>query len=100
MWWAALYSKTPVFDEGLCYSGVIGGATGARTPDLLHAMQMLFQLSYRPKFDARTERLLSIEIDYGAYGAYENGRLTDCVRTLWSHAKSLDRQLQCYRKPA
>ena len=25
-----------------------GGATGARTPDLLHAMQMLFQLSYRP----------------------------------------------------
>ena len=26
-----------------------GGATGARTPDLLHAMQMLSQLSYRPK---------------------------------------------------
>ena len=25
-----------------------GGATGARTPDLLHAMQMLSQLSYRP----------------------------------------------------
>ena len=26
-----------------------GGATGARTPDLLHAMQMLSQLSYRPR---------------------------------------------------
>ena len=26
-----------------------GGATGARTPDLLHAMQMLSQLSYRPE---------------------------------------------------
>ena len=26
----------------------VGGATGARTPDLLHAMQMLSQLSYRP----------------------------------------------------
>jgi hypothetical protein len=29
-------------------SGRTGGATGARTPDLLHAMQMLSQLSYRP----------------------------------------------------
>src|SRR5438270_13955055 len=28
---------------------VVGGATGARTPDLLHAMQMLSQLSYRPE---------------------------------------------------
>ena len=27
----------------------VGGATGARTPDLLHAMQMLSQLSYRPE---------------------------------------------------
>ena len=27
---------------------IYGGATGARTPDLLHAMQMLSQLSYRP----------------------------------------------------
>ncbi len=31
-------------------SSRIGGATGARTPDLLHAMQMLSQLSYRPIF--------------------------------------------------
>jgi hypothetical protein len=28
---------------------VDGGATGTRTPDLLHAMQMLSQLSYRPE---------------------------------------------------
>ena len=27
---------------------VPGGARGARTPDLLHAMQALFQLSYGP----------------------------------------------------
>src|SRR5664279_6242812 len=27
---------------------IVGGATGARTPDLLHAMQALFQLSYSP----------------------------------------------------
>ena len=30
------------------YAFGFGGATGARTPDLLHAMQMLSQLSYRP----------------------------------------------------
>jgi hypothetical protein len=29
-----------------CHTG--GGARGARTPDLLHAMQALFQLSYGP----------------------------------------------------
>jgi hypothetical protein len=29
-------------------NGVLGGARGARTPDLLHAMQALFQLSYGP----------------------------------------------------
>jgi predicted metal-dependent hydrolase len=32
----------------------IGGATGARTPDLLHAMQMLSQLSYRPVSSANS----------------------------------------------
>jgi hypothetical protein len=29
-------------------TGVSSGARGARTPDLLHAMQALFQLSYGP----------------------------------------------------
>ena len=33
-----------------------GGATGTRTPDLLHAMQMLFQLSYRPAADIVANR--------------------------------------------
>ena len=33
---------------GWAANGEDGGATGARTPDLLHAMQMLSQLSYRP----------------------------------------------------
>ncbi len=32
----------------------VGGATGARTPDLLHAMQMLSQLSYRPRSSANS----------------------------------------------
>jgi hypothetical protein len=29
---------------------IFGGAKGSRTPDLLHAMQALYQLSYGPKF--------------------------------------------------
>jgi hypothetical protein len=33
--------------EGRRY-GFVGGAKGARTPDLLNAIQTLFQLSYSP----------------------------------------------------
>ena len=32
----------------VCMRGMIGGAKGDRTPDLLHAMQALSQLSYGP----------------------------------------------------
>jgi hypothetical protein len=35
----------------------VGGDRGARTPDLLHAMQALSQLSYIPTFDRLTLRL-------------------------------------------
>lgn len=34
-------------EEG-CYRAQGCGATGIRTPDLLHAMQALYQLSYGP----------------------------------------------------
>jgi hypothetical protein len=30
------------------YNNKVGGAKGSRTPDLLHAMQALYQLSYGP----------------------------------------------------
>ena len=33
-----------------------GGATGIRTPDLLHAMQALYQLSYSPSAGAAVRR--------------------------------------------
>ena len=38
----------PARGEGSAVSSRVGGATGTRTPDPLHAMQVLFQLSYSP----------------------------------------------------
>jgi UPF0271 protein len=55
-WFAPGYDKTPVCPTGVGVLVAGGGATGARTPDLLHAMQMLFQLSYRPAADIVTNR--------------------------------------------
>jgi hypothetical protein len=52
----ARYHKTPAYSTGVSFRVAVGGATGARTPDLLHAMQMLFQLSYRPVLDIVANR--------------------------------------------
>ena len=43
-------TSPPADPRGVLDTGVstFGGATGTRTPDLLHAMQALFQLSYSP----------------------------------------------------
>src|SRR5271157_4669738 len=45
-----------------CSIGGIGGATGIRTLDLLHAMQALSQLSYSPTIHARSERITGREL--------------------------------------
>ena len=54
-------SGEPLAASEALTTGVSGGARGARTPDLLHAMQALFQLSYGPApwyraYVARCER--------------------------------------------
>ena len=45
------------------YLSDLGGATGIRTPDLLHAMQALYQLSYSPSSATavRRWRLASVQ---------------------------------------
>jgi len=44
--------------EGSAENGVLcGGDRGARTPDLLHAMQALSQLSYIPTSEKRTVKV-------------------------------------------
>ena len=41
---------------GVCPAGS-GGGKGSRTPDLLNAIQALYQLSYTPGSEARSEAL-------------------------------------------
>jgi hypothetical protein len=50
------------FDQNKSFSYNNGGGKGSRTPDLLNAIQALYQLSYTPKTDGASKRTRTVDL--------------------------------------
>gem|GEM_PF-6331113 len=67
--------------KAACY----GGATGIRTPDLLHAMQALYQLSYGPVLEHRVYHTETM-VPSVPHGSTRNSQQAQAGSFFWSGA--------------